>query len=293
MDPYKVLGVPRGAPEAEVKKAYRKLAMQHHPDKGGDPEQFKKIQAAYDSISNPQPDPTADMFSHMFGGFRKPTGPVRRADHEHSIRISFEDSFRGTSKNLKISLEKPCFACQRRCRSCEGRGGVQIQMGPMAFSQPCQPCSGQGFSSNGCLECSFKRHKIESLNLELKIPAGVENGARIVKREMGEQARSKDEEPGDLIFHIKIDDDPIFMRQGSDLIFNTKISFEESVNGKVLEIPHFDGPIQIDTKDWGILDPREDYIIPKKGFGGNGRLRISFNIVYPPVRVRYLLTKVE
>ena len=83
------------------------------------------------------------------------------------------------------------------------------------------------------------------------------------------------------------------MRQGSDLIFNTKISFEESVNGKVLEIPHFDGPIQIDTKDWGILDPREDYIIPKKGFWGNGRLRISFNIVYPPVRVRYLLSKVE
>jgi len=54
MDPYGALGIQKGSSEADIKKAYRKLAMQHHPDKGGDPEQFKQIQGAYDILSDPQ-----------------------------------------------------------------------------------------------------------------------------------------------------------------------------------------------------------------------------------------------
>ena len=70
------------------------------------------------------------------------------------------------------------------------------------------------------------------------------------------------------------------MRQGPDLLWPTKISFEDSVNGKIINIPHFDGNIIINTADWGVLDPREDYIIPGKGFQ-NGKLRVQFNIIYP------------
>ena len=96
---YEVLGLDKGASEADIKKAYRKLAMKHHPDKGGDPEQFKKIQAAYDLLSDPEkrgnfdrfgtaepqgfgnqgPFP-ADIFSQMFGNFGGPRGPTRRAN---------------------------------------------------------------------------------------------------------------------------------------------------------------------------------------------------------------------
>jgi DnaJ-class molecular chaperone len=161
----------------------------------------------------------------------------------------------------------------------------------MAFSQPCPPCGGQGGGSTGCQECNFKSKKHEPLNLELKIPAGVEEGATLVAGGMGEQAQKPDEEPGDLVFHIKIQDHPELMRQGRDIVWSTRISFEDSVNGKIIQVPHFDGPIEINTSDWGVLDPREDYIIPGKGFVPGGRLRISFNIIYPNSKLKFNLSK--
>jgi DnaJ-class molecular chaperone len=310
-DPYEALGLQRGATEDEVKKAYRKLALRLHPDKPtGDAEKFKKIQGAYDILSDPEkrenfdrfgtaegnpngfpPNPN-DIFAQMFGGaFGGPRGPVRRADHHHELKITLEDAYRGLARAFKVTLTKPCFACKKQCSQCRGRGSVQIQMGPMAFSQPCPSCGGQGGGSSGCHECNFKTKKHEPLNLELKIPAGVEDGATLVAGGMGEQPQKPDEEPGDLIFHIKIQEHPELMRQGNDLVWSAKISFEDSVNGKVIQIPHFDGPIEINTSDWGVLDPREDYIIPGKGFIQGGKLRVSFNVVYPPANVKFTLSK--
>lgn len=323
VDPYEALGLQTGATEDEVKKAYRKLALRLHPDKPtGDAEKFKKIQAAYDILSDPQkrqnydqfgnPDgPTGgpggfppgfnpnDIFSQMFGGgFGGPQGPVRRATHEHEIKITLEEAYRGTAKNFKIALTKPCWACQQKCPQCQGRGQVQMRMGPMAFNQPCPACQGIGVQGKGCAECNFSSKKIENLNLELKIPKGIQSGNTITAHGLGEQARTKAEEPGDLVFHIKVQEHPELMRQGDDLVWHTKISFMDSVNGKVLEAPHFDGPIRIDTADWGVLDPREDYIIPGKGFGAEGttsrgRYRVAFNIAYPPASVKFKLEKVQ
>lgn len=311
-DPYGALGLQRGATEDEVKKAYRKLALKHHPDKPtGNAEEFKKIQGAYDILSDPQKKEnfdrfgTADgppqgpnmndIFSQMFGGGfgHGPRGPVRRADHTHEIHISLEDSYRGVSKNLKINLTKPCFECQVKCHQCHGRGVVHIQMGPMALQQPCPQCQGQGVrSSGGCQGCNFRSKKVETLNLELKIPPGVESGNVLMAHGLGEQPQKKEEEPGDLLFHIKVGAHPELFRQGLDLVFLTKISFQDSVNGLKIQIPHFDGPIEVDTSDWGVLDPREDYSILNKGFRVGdkvGRLKVSFNIIYPSPKVKYLL----
>ena len=321
MDPYQALGIQKGASDDEVKKAYRKLAMKHHPDKGGDPEQFKKIQGAYDILSDPQkrqnfdqfgnPDgpqqqgfpgganPFDAMFSHMFGGggnpfgFQQgPRGPVRRSNFDHELRISFEESYRGTTRNLRITLDKTCFSCRTKCPQCQGRGSIHMQMGPMVMQQPCGSCQGQGGVSRGCGACQGGRKK-EPLNLELKIPAGVQDGNVIVGHGLGEQPRKEGEEPGDILFHIKIESHPEFMRQGPDLVWQTKISFEDSVMGKDIVIPHFDGPICINTLEWGVLDPREDYIIPFKGFTKEGRLRIQFQIVYPGKQARFNLSRVQ
>lgn len=305
---YEVLGVPQNATTDDIKKAYRKLAREHHPDKGGDPEKFKKVQEAYEILSDPEkrqnfdrfgtpdappqgPNPN-DIFAQMFGGaFGGPRGPARRADHHHELKITLEDAYRGLARTFKVTLTKPCFACRKQCPHCHGRGTHMVQMGPMSFSQPCQPCGGQGGGSSGCQECNFKSKKHEPLNLELKIPAGVEDGETLVAGGMGEQPQKPDENPGDLIFHIKIQDHPELMRQGKDLVWSTRISFEDSVNGKVLRVPHFDGPIEINTSDWGVLDPREDYIIPKKGFVPGGKLRVSFNVVYPNSKTKFTLSK--
>jgi DnaJ-class molecular chaperone len=307
---YDILGLDKSASEADIKKAYRKLAMKHHPDKGGDPEQFKKIQGAYDILSDPQkrenfdrfgtaepqagnPFP-ADMFSQMFGGgFGAPKGPVRRADYNHELKLSFEESYRGSTRKMVVTLQKTCFNCKKKCPHCNGRGAIHMQMGPMTINQPCPSCRGEGGITHGCSECK-NGQKLEQLNLELKIPAGIREGNILTGHGLGEQPKNPGEDPGDVIFHVKVKDHPDFMRQGDDIIYRTNISFEDSVIGREFVIPHFDGSIKIHTSDWGVLDPREDYVIPNKGFsvdGKVGRLRVSFNVVYPHAKAKFILTR--
>jgi DnaJ-class molecular chaperone len=313
MDPYASLGLQKGCSEGDVKKAYRKLAMQHHPDKGGDPEQFKKIQGAYDILSDAQkrqnfdqfgnPDGPqnqgfpggfgADIFSQMFGGnpFQRPPqsqGPKRRNDAHHELNISLEEAYHGIHKHLRVGLHKPCMKCRQKCPQCFGKGIMHIQMGPMVMQQPCPACQGQGCSRTGCKDCDSKGAKVENLNLEVVIPAGIEDGGQVVCKALGEQPLNPNEEAGDLVFIIRVQSHPEFMRQGDDLLWSTKISFVDSVNGKKITIPHFAGQIKVDTADWGVLDPREDYVIPGKGFK-NGRLRVQFNVVYPSAKERFIL----
>ena len=166
-------------------------------------------------------------------------------------------------------------------------------MGPMVIQQPCPVCQGQGNTRTGCGTCNGKKKTIEQLNLELKIPAGVVDGATLIGHGLGEQVHGTNEEPGDIVFHIKVQSHPDLMRQGADIIWQTNISFEDSVNGKKVAIPHFDGSIPIDTADWGVLDPREDYIIPGKGFVQGGKLRVQFNIIYPHAKTKFTVQKIE
>lgn len=315
-DPYETLGIPKNASDDEVKRAYRKLAMKHHPDKGGDPEQFKKVQGAYDILGDPEKKQNFDrfgtpegappspfgggspfdaMFSQMFGqggGGGGPRGPVRRSNVDHEVRVTFEESYRGTTRNLRVTLDKTCFACRAQCSQCRGRGSIHIQMGPMMMQQPCGACQGRGGGSRGCGSCQGGRKK-EALNLELKIPAGVQEGNVVIGHGLGEQPQKEGEEPGDILFHIRVDNHAEFMRQGPDLIWQTRITFEESVLGKDIHIPHFDGPIRINTSEWGVLDPREDYVIPFKGFGEGGKLRVQFLIQYPPKGAKFSLSRRE
>lgn len=300
---YEELSVPQGASPEEIKKAYHKLALKFHPDKPtGDAEKFKKVQEAYETLSNPekrqnydqfgtaeapQGPPSGfppDIFAHMFGGgnpFGQQRGPKRRADHEHTVTVSLEQAYTGTSRNLRISLTKPCPSCKSKCNQCGGRGQVHHQMGPFAMAQPCGGCEGQGKTFAGCSTCNFRKKIFENLNFELRIPKGVDNGTVITAHGLGEQPHESGEEAGNLHFHIRVEENPFFMRQGKDLIYSTKISFEDSVNGKILSIPHFDGSFDVDTSQWGPLDPRQDYVIPFKGMVEGGRLRMSFDITYP------------
>lgn len=318
---YDVLGVSKDATPDEIKKAYRKLVMQHHPDKGGDPEQFKKIQSAYEILSDPakrqnfdqfgDPDGPSqmnggfpggfpgDIFSSMFGGGGGgPRGPTRRADHRHNIEISLDDAYNGIRKNIRISLTKPCFDCMKPCQACKGQGKIQhqLQMGPFSqmFAQPCSACNQNGKVSSGCSVCKQAKVKIENLNFEFELPPGVQDGHKITVRGLGEQPQlPSGEEPGDLILIIKIKYHPVFARIGNDILWHPKISFESSVNGAKLTCPHFSGEFEVDTGKWGPLDPRREYVIERKGIpAGKGHLKCVFDIQYPNSPVKYLVTQV-
>ncbi len=165
-DYYDILGVPRGAADAEIKRAFRKLAQQWHPDVNTDPsaqERFKEINEAYQVLSDPQQRRAYDMFGQAgvggggpegfgpFGGFQgfgdlfdaffggaAPGGQARRArppsgsDLRYDLRISFEESIRGAEKEIE-------FSALDRCSTCSGTGAE-----PGSASARCPQCNGQG-----------------------------------------------------------------------------------------------------------------------------------------------------
>jgi molecular chaperone DnaJ len=165
---YDTLGVPKGASADEIKKAYRKLARQHHPDQGGDETRFKEVQTAYDVLSDPEKRkqydafgsangrPGAgpgggmqfqdfdfdlgDLFGGLFGGRagRAQRGPAaeRGADLEAQVSISFEDSLAGAEVRVPVEVETACHTC--------GGSGAEPGTAPTV----CPECGGRGVKAD-------------------------------------------------------------------------------------------------------------------------------------------------
>ena len=190
---YGALGVSQDASADDIRKAYRKLAMKMHPDKGGDEEKFKELSQAYEVLSDdkqramydqlgderynevangggPSEHPSPhDMFQQMFtnfggfgfgfpGGPGGPGGPVRRNDHQHNIAISMDQAFHGTQKTIKINVRKTCFSCQSACNTCQGRGVITDMQRMGIFTttsqRVCHVCQGCGKQTKKNTGCS-------------------------------------------------------------------------------------------------------------------------------------------
>lgn len=170
-DYYEFLGVAKGDTDETIKKAYRRLALKHHPDKNGDPEKFRKLAEIYDVLKDPEkrrlydqhgPDhekrraspgsahngqPFApgfsveEVFGSMFGGFQgfqsRPAGAGRKKTKQirHTALLSMEDMYKG--KRLRIAVDRAII-----CPRCVGDGGKDIS------EKPCVPCAGRGFSTS-------------------------------------------------------------------------------------------------------------------------------------------------
>lgn len=307
---YDDLGLQPSASVEEIKKSYRTLARKHHPDKGGDPEMFKKISQAYDVLSDdgkrrmydmtgsetgePQGFPSGfagggpfDMFMNMFHGHQG--APGHRGDFEHVIRLTLDEVYHGVEKHLKVEIVKNCFSCLKKCQTCGGRGQVQRTMAFMMMNSPCPTCQGCGSKSSGCPTCNHTKEIREQKELSVKIQAGTQNGDHVLIPHMGEQARTSDEIAGNLILRLQVLDHKEFLREGNDLVIIRKMSFEESVHGTILCVNHFGGEFKLSTQDFGIIDPRQKYKVPGRGMKG-GDLYVIFDLQYPPKNVRYVLT---
>jgi DnaJ-class molecular chaperone len=272
MSPWDVLGLPPGASPDEIKKAYKTLAKKHHPDKGGDPEAFKRINKAYEEALNPPLPQMPDFFNHQ-----PQHQQIRRGNSVWTVKVSLEEAYRGCVRHIKVTIEKTCFACWKSCPACQGTG--QMAMFPFML-MPCVTCRGACGAGDGCAKCQHKKKILENFQLNINVPAGCEDGHQLVAQGLGEQAKGLHDIPGDLIITVKVMEHPVFLREGKNLIILKKISFEDSVNGLVFEVPHFDGGFKVSTKDWGVLDPRRDYVVQGKGLKG-GDLRVGFDIAYP------------
>ncbi|KAF0716913.1 hypothetical protein As57867_002590, partial [Aphanomyces stellatus] len=206
---YETLGVSKNASAADIKKAYRKLALKNHPDKGGDPELFKNITVAYEALSDPDKrelydkygeeglqqgggggHPGADIFSQMFGGGGRQRGPQRGEDLTHPLKVSLEDLYNGKTVKLAVNRDVLCGGCSGRggpegaetsCNTCNGRGmRVQLrQIAPGMVQQVqsvCPDCRGQGKSireADRCKVCKGNKVTKERKVLEVHIEKGM------------------------------------------------------------------------------------------------------------------------
>lgn len=297
-DPYEVLGITKDATLEDVKKSYKKLVMIHHPDKpNGNADRFKEVQTAYEILSDSDKRQNYDQFGdpngppqhHGFpGGFPgMPQQQIKRPNTSYTVNLTLLEAYHGCTKKLRVPIKKVCPGCKQYCQMCGGQGIIQM----FIMSQSCPACHGGGGVSRGCRECNLKGHKTETVTITFNIPPGVDNGQTMVARNLGEQAIGRHDISGDFVLNVHIKEHPVFLRDGQNLIILKNISFKESIEGTTVDVPHFLGEFTVDTKTYGILDPRKNYVIKGKGMKG-GDLHIGFDIQYPDPTDIYIVTKV-
>lgn len=314
-DYYKILGVSKNATENEIKKAFHKLALVNHPDKGGDKDKFQKINIAYEVLSDPNKrnaydNPQQQQFFHPFGtnfsGGFNPFEQMFAQMHVHqqsqqniraskkckdsifTINLNLKDVHNDLKKNFKISIKKSCFKCKKQCDICNGSGQQTIhkQIGPMTqiMTNICNQCNGNG-EVNNPIECDCEgKEMIEEKMVEVHIPKCSRNGEHIVFEGLGEQPFNKRDTPGNLIFTLVIKDtDKHFVRKEDNLIYTIHIDLKSSIVGKVIDIPHYDNNIVLNINTLGIINPNKEYILFNKGLGNKGNLILRFIIEYPEI----------
>lgn len=323
---YDILEIQKGASKDDIKKAYKKKAIETHPDKGGDPEKFKEISNAYSILSDENQkaqydqlgddgfdssrnggmnmDPN-DIFGQFFGnGFnfhfqhpRNETRNVRRNDHCHMIHLKLSEAYSGIKKNMRVILNKTCHRCNERCYACQGRGQITEMRRMGLFTQmltrSCDSCSGSGIiikGKSGCTECNGEGNFTEEKIIEINIPAGVVSGFHIRYNGFGEQTKTQNEIPGDLIIEVHIQPHERFVRQGNDLLLKLPISFRDSIIGTKINIEHFSSNFQFNTNEISVVQNMKPYIIKNKGMPiinttEFGNMIITFEIQYPSIRL--------
>jgi molecular chaperone DnaJ len=287
---YDTLGVSKGASGDEIKKAYRKLAREYHPDRNpGDAaaeEKFKEVQHAYDVLSDgdkrkaydrfgaqngrPGAGPQnvnfgdfnigdlGDLFGGLFGGGGRAQTrrqPVRGADVEAEVRLSFEDSLRGAEAKVPVELTVACRTCGGTgaepgtapviCPECNGRGVKAESQGLFALSQPCPRCRGNGtVIEQPCKSCKGSGRERRIKTYTVKIKPGVKDATRIRLKGKGETG-SNGGPAGDLVVLVHVGASPTYERRGDDLVVNVPLSYATAVLGGKVEVPTPEGTVSL------------------------------------------------
>ncbi|MEK7409826.1 MAG: molecular chaperone DnaJ [Actinomycetota bacterium] len=202
-----------------------------------------------------------DLFGQMFGGRggQRRGGPQRGADLEASLTLDFTDAVHGLTTTLHLTSETQCSTClgsgsrpgtsPQRCSQCDGRGMVDDNQGVFAFSSPCPRCKGRGVMIEfPCATCSGSGVEMRAREVNVRIPAGVDDGQRIRLKGRGAPGRGSGSH-GDLFVVCRVNPHPRFSREGAHLTIRLPITFSEAALGADIEIPTLGGsPVTLRLK---------------------------------------------
>jgi molecular chaperone DnaJ len=189
----------------------------------------------------------------MFGGgARRHTWAQRGGDLRHDLTLEFEEAVFGVEKKATIRRQEACETCNgsgvapghgpSTCRTCAGRGQVRYQQGFFSIARTCSACQGRGtVITDPCKVCRGEGRQVQERTIEVKVPAGVEDGTRIRYAGQGE-AGTHSGPAGDLYVVLHVKQHPMFEREGKDLHCVVPISFAQAALGAEIEIPTLEGP---------------------------------------------------
>jgi molecular chaperone DnaJ len=281
-DYYELLGVHRNSTDAELKRAYRRLAHEHHPDKNpGDKaaeDKFKEISEAYAVLSDAQKrayydqygvapgtqgagpggfggagmgDIFGDIFEEFFGGNRGRGRATSGDDLRYNLRISFENAALGITTKILVPRWERCPDCDGlgarskdgvvTCTACRGAGQIRMQQGFFSISRACSRCNGEGrVITDPCKTCNGRKRVERERTLQVKIPGGVETGNTIRLTGEGELG-AQGGPPGDLYVYLTVEEHPLFLREGQDIICEVPVSLSQAALGTEIEVPTLTG----------------------------------------------------
>ena len=272
---YDILGVNETATQEEIKKAYRKKAVEHHPDKGGDESIFKKVSEAYDTIGdenkraqydNQRRNPFGnfnqgggdpfDIFNNFFGNMGGQPRQRRAPDKIVDVTVGVVDSYMERQMKFNFQRKTACDPCNGQggervsCNTCGGTGSITQRVGNSFFSNivrtTCVNCQGKGFTfKTTCHVCNGDGRKSEFKSVDFKLPHGITDGQFIRAQGLGDY---HDGIFGDAILKINIVPQEGFEKSNDDLVYNYQMSLDD-FNKETIEVPHPKGGLNVKLPD--------------------------------------------
>jgi molecular chaperone DnaJ len=196
-----------------------------------------------------------DIFGDIFGGRGSAaSSPAEQgADVETTLTVDLLDAVRGTTATVALSKPVQCDVCHgtggqgpgTTCPECRGRGQIKMGSGPMSFGRRCERCNGSGrIPSQPCPACQARGVTEKHEKLNVKIPAGVDDGSRIRLAGKGGAGRGG-APPGDLYIITKVRPHPRLERRGQDLYLQVPVTVGESMLGATIDVPTPDGTVKL------------------------------------------------
>lgn len=349
-DYYEVLGVSKTASDAEIKAAYKKMAIKYHPDRNPGnkeaEEKFKEAAEAYDVLRDPEKRQRYDQFGFAgmngqggfgggagmsmddifnmmneafggafgggfgdfsgfsgfsgFGGGRSGGKHVEKgADLRLKVRVNLKEVASGVTKKFKINKYVTCPHChgsgsedgkKETCSKCNGSGTTYRTMntmfGHMQTQTPCENCNGTGsIIRNKCKQCGGQGIVKGEEIVEIKIPAGVQEGMVVNEKGKGNAARWNGV-PGDIHVYIEEESHPELLRDGQNLQYQLLLDVPTAILGGTAEVPTIDGKVKIKidpgTQPGKIMRLRGKGLPIVQGYGyGTGDLIVQIGVYIP------------